>query len=265
MYTIHTLKRMEVHMQQKKTVTRLVLPAVALAALAAFFLLVLAPTRAAPGAITTQTIMLTPAQDNTLYEDEQGALSNGAGQYLFAGNTSSGSTRRGLLAFDLIGIPADATIISASLTLTMSKSIAGETPVALHALAADWGEGASDAPDEEGEGTAAQTGDATWLHTFFNTGQWAQPGGDFDPAPSAVTVVGGPGAYTWNSAALAGDVIAWLADPSGNFGWALLGDESANRTAKRFDSRENVAANRPRLTVTYMVGAERVFTPVVVR
>ena len=252
-------------MQQNKSITRYILPAVALAALAALFLLALAPTRAAPGATTTQTVTLTPAKDNTLYEDEQGALSNGAGQYLFAGNTSNGATRRGLLAFNLSGIPADATIISASLSLTMSKSIAGETPVALHALAADWGEGASDAPDEEGEGTAAQTGDATWLHTFFNTGQWAQPGGDFDPAPSAVTTVGGPGVYTWDSAALAGDVIAWLANPTGNFGWALLGDESANRTAKRFDSRENDPANRPRLTITYIIPTDWSFVPVVLR
>ena len=50
--------------------------------------------------------------------------------------------------------------------------------------------------------------------------------GDFDPAPSAITVVGGPGAYTWASPALTGDVAAWLADPATNFGWALLGASS---------------------------------------
>lgn len=223
------------------------------------------PPLAAPRDTITETIALAPSQDNTLYESTLGTISNGAGQHLFAGNTGNGGIRRGLLAFDLSDIPAGATVLSATLTLTMSKTIAGETPVALHALTAEWGEGTSDALGEEGAGATATPGDATWLHTFFNTDLWAQPGGDFEVAPSAVTPVGGPGMYVWASPGLVADVAAWLANPSGNFGWALVGDETAATTAKRFDSRENGPANRPRLTVTYMVGAERAFTPVVVR
>ena len=223
------------------------------------------PQPATPRAAVTETVALTPALDNTLYESTLGTISNGAGQHFFAGTTGNGGVRRGLLAFDLSSIPAGATVLSATLTLTMSKTIAGETPVALHALTAAWGEGTSDALGEEGAGATATPGDATWLHTFFDTDLWANPGGDFDPAPSAVTPVDGPGVYEWASPALVADVAGWLANPSGNFGWALLGDESANSTAKRFDSRENDAANRPRLTVTYTVAVERVFTPVVVR
>ena len=227
---------------------------------------VAAPTQPAmPAATITQTLVLSPAKDNTLYESELGTLSNGAGQFLFAGNTDSGAIRRGLLAFDLSGIPAGATVLTATLTLTMSKSIAGETPVALHALAADWGEGAADAAGEEGVGATAGPGDATWLHTFHDTALWAQPGGDFAAAPSAVTPVGGPGTYAWSSPAVAADVVAWLADPATNFGWALLGDETANRTAKRFDSRENEPASRPRLAITYTVVMEQAFVPVIVR
>lgn len=223
------------------------------------------PQTTTPRATATDTIALTPVLDNTLYESTLGTISNGAGQHLFAGTTGNGDIRRGLLAFDLSGIPAGAIVLSATLTLTMSKTIAGETPVALHALTADWGEGTSDALGEEGTGATAAPGDATWLHTFFDTDLWAQPGGDFDAAPSAVTPVGGPGVYAWASPGLAADVAGWLANPSGNFGWVLLGDETAATTAKRFDSRENAPANRPRLAITYTVAAERVFTPVVVR
>ena len=210
-------------------------------------------------------ITLQPIQDNTLYESDLGTISNGAGRYFFAGKTESGAIRRGLLAFDLGTIPSGAVVVSASLTLTMSKSIAGETPIALHTLSAGWGEGASDAVGEEGAGATAEPGDATWLNTFYDTDLWATPGGDFDPTPLAVTIVDGPGVYTWASPALAADVSAWLADPAANFGWALVGDETANRTAKRFDSRENEPTARPRLTVTFVVDSSQVFVPFVSR
>ncbi|MCA9867008.1 MAG: DNRLRE domain-containing protein [Anaerolineales bacterium] len=210
-------------------------------------------------------ITLQPIQDTTLYESELGTISNGAGQHFFAGKTDNGTIRRGLLAFDLGAIPPGAVVVSASLTLTMSKSLPGDAAVALHTLSAAWGEGPSDALGEEGAGDAAQPGDATWLNTFYDSDLWATPGGDFDPAPSAITVVGGPGAYTWASPALTGDVAAWLADPATNFGWALLGDETANRTAKRFDSRENEPTARPRLTVTFVVESSQVFVPFVSR
>lgn len=52
-----------------------------------------------------------------------------------------------------------------------------------------------------------------------------------------------------------GDVQGWLDSPSRNFGWLLLGNESAFPTTKRFDSRENPTASvRPKLTVDYTAG-----------
>ena len=48
-----------------------------------------------------ETIELSPAKDNTLYEDEEGRFSNGAGEHLFTGKTAKGSRRRGLIAFDV--------------------------------------------------------------------------------------------------------------------------------------------------------------------
>jgi hypothetical protein len=56
------------------------------------------------------------------------------------------------------------------------------------------------------------------------------------------------------------DIQAWLDQPSQNFGWALVGDESSPSSAKRLDSRSaaNPAA-RPELRVTYFApGAQPV-------
>ena len=42
------------------------------------------------------------------------------------------------------------------------------------------------------------------------------------------------------------DVQGWLDNPASNFGWLMLGDETAIVTAKRFDTRES--ASPPVLT-----------------
>ena len=207
------------------------------------------------GAATADTVTLNPVRDNTLYEDPTGMLSNGAGQFLFAGNNATGATRRGLIQFDIAGsIPVGSTIDAATLVLNMSQSPnAINRDVSLHGALADWGEGASNATAVGGGGgAAATTGDATWLHTFFNTTQWSSAGGEFLATPSATTAGGAVGGYSWSSPQLHLDVQNWLDAPATNFGWLLLADESTNQTVKRFDTRENTtAAFRPTLAVEY--------------
>jgi hypothetical protein len=57
------------------------------------------------------TVTLTATRDNTLYEQPGGGLSNGAGQYVFAGTTVTSQRRRALLRFDVSGaIPAGSTV-----------------------------------------------------------------------------------------------------------------------------------------------------------
>lgn len=203
------------------------------------------------------TVALSPVADATLFQEDSGALANGAGIYLFAGLTIQSDesliTRRALLKFDLASaIPAGSTIHSATLTLRMSRTIAGDTAMTLHRAQADWGEGATDAPGQEGAGAPALPGSATWIHTFSDTAFWANPGGDFDPTPSASATVGFTGFYDWTGPQLAADAQSFLDDPAGNFGWILLGNEIFEPTAKRFDSRENpTPANRPVLTVDF--------------
>ena len=202
-------------------------------------------------------ITLTPVRDNTLIEDPSGALSNGAGQFIFAGRTNQApgqSVRRALVKFNIAAaVPFGSTITDVSLTMHMSRTLEGATITSLHRVLADWGEGRSDAPGQEGSGAAATTGSATWLHRSFDSTPWATPGGDFVAAESASTTVIGLGLYTWDATpAMLADVQQWQSDPGSNHGWLVLGDESFIRTVKRFDSRESPnASNRPTLTLTY--------------
>jgi hypothetical protein len=117
-----------------------------------------------PGIALADVVDVPASKDNTMFA-EDGGLSNGAGYHLFAGKTNGtlGTTlRRGLLAFDVAAaVPAGATINSVTLTLFLSRERTGSETVFLHRVSADWGEGTSDAPDEEGKGAAATTEDAT--------------------------------------------------------------------------------------------------------
>ncbi len=199
-------------------------------------------------------VNIAAGKDNTLYESNTGAFSNGAGEYFFVGRTVNGERRRGLLFFDIASnIPAGATINSVTLRLNMSRTISGSLLVGLHRVSADWGEGTSNAVGEEGSGATATTSDATWRHRFFNTSFWTNPGGDFVGTASDEKSISATGFYTWGSTPeMVNDVQSWLNTPSSNFGWLLLGIEAQTNTAKRFDSRQNPnAASRPLLTVNY--------------
>jgi hypothetical protein len=202
-----------------------------------------------------EVVSLEPVRDNTLCEDGFGALSNGSGRHLFAGRTGlSDSRRRGLLAFDVAGnVPQGSVVTSVKLTLHMSRTLAAPHTVELRKVSSDWGEGASDAALEEGGCTASAAGDATWIHTFFDTSFWGAAGGDFSGVASASRAVGTVGSYEWGSTAqMVADVQGWLDSPADNFGWVLLGNEATPSTTKRFDSRDHPDPSvRPILTVTY--------------
>ena len=202
-------------------------------------------------------VLIAPAKDNTLYSDLAGLVSNGAGPHFIVGNAglnTPNTTRRGLIAFDIAGnVPPGATIDSVDLTLHMSRTVAGPESLAIHRVLKDWGEGASNAGSPGGMGAASQRGDATWIHTSFDTGFWQSAGGDFQATSSAARIVDDIGFYTWPSTArVVEDVQSWLDVPEANSGWVIIGDETTNFTTKRFDTRENPnSASRPVLTVRF--------------
>jgi hypothetical protein len=207
----------------------------------------------APSLAIAQLANINPIKDNTLYEFDavEGDVSNALGNHFFAGATGTGELRRGVLAFDIAGnVPAGSTILGVTLSLNMSRTPTGTArTVELHKLLADWGEGTSVAPGEEGEGAPATPNDATWRHRFFDTIFWTTEGGDFSVTVSASQSVGPVGVYTWSSSQMRADVQSWLDDPASNFGWLVLGDESEIATAKRFDTRES--ASPPVLTIQF--------------
>ena len=215
------------------------------------------------GSANAAIINITPSKDNTLYEYDpaEGDNSNALGLHFFAGETAMSELRRGVLAFDISGnIPPGSTIIAVTLSLNMSKTpLDDPRTVELHKLLADWGEGTSIAPGEEGDGAPATPNDATWRHRFFDTIFWTNEGGDFSVTVSASQSVGPIGQYTWSSAQMVADVQSWLDNAASNFGWLVLGDESTILTSKRFDTRES--ASPPVLSIQYISGPRVTPTP----
>ena len=206
----------------------------------------------AAAAPCAQAAILGANHDNTLYQDATGSTSNGAGPGFFAGLNASSSIRRGLISFDLTGIPAGSTITAVSLSLHQSGSQTAPVNVSLNVALASWGEGTSNASVNGGSGAPSTTNDAPGLHRFYNTTFWSAPGGDMSPTASATTSIAGVNFYSWSSPGLIADVQTWVNNPAANFGWFVLGDETAAGAAKRFDSRENTTASfQPALTVTY--------------
>jgi spore coat protein A, manganese oxidase len=218
-------------------------------------LALLALVAAAP--VLADSVTLVANHDNTLIETSDGSLSNGGGQRVFTGRTDQGAgldKRRALVSFDLSGIPAGSTITGATLSMYMSRTSAtAPATVTLRRVLASWGEAASDPNGQEGRGTASRNGDATWLHRFYPTTFWSAPGGDFSSTVSASTSIGTAyQIYTWSAPGMATDVQSWVNNASTNFGWILIGDESAPHTARRFESREtSTASQRPQLMVTF--------------
>ena len=196
---------------------------------------------AAPAAPAVQSVTLMAVRDATIYDEGR---ANGTGDSLFAGVTNGGNVRRALIHFDISTIPSDSTITSVTLTLQVTRTTAPAIDISLHRALADWSEGPSDPGGNEGAGATAAAGDVTWTFQTHDIAAWSVPGGDF-AAPSATSSVAGTGSYSWDqTATLVVDVQLWLDDPTANFGWLVIGDESGNRTTKRFASRDS-AANGP--------------------
>src|SRR5262249_18553128 len=199
---------------------------------------------------------------------ESGDLGNGAGEYAFAGRTGVAGSRRALLAFDVAGqIPSGSSITSVTLTVHVSRSPGAFAPASaaerfhLHRLTAAWGEGAAHAGDPGGVGAHAVGNDATWTHRFWNVAAWAAPGGDFAASASGSVVipVTNDGFFSWTStSAMVADVQDWLDHPERNCGGIAVGNEAAEKTARRFDSRESqIPVNRPVLTIEFDLPARR--------
>ncbi len=209
--------------------------------------------------LSQNTVTIPASSDCGLYETTDGSLSNGIGSSLFLGKLGplgGEKKRRVLLKFDLTGkIPSGAVVESAKVVIHVTKVKSDVMhPATLSHVSADWGEGTSNG-GQTGNGAAATTGDATWIHRVFNSVNWTTPGGDFSASASSAVQIGPIGVYTFNSTTdMVNDVQGWLGNASTNFGWILIGNESVPQSMKVFSSHEDtVAGNRPVLIVKYSV------------
>ncbi|MCB1197943.1 MAG: DNRLRE domain-containing protein [Deltaproteobacteria bacterium] len=191
--------------------------------------------------------ILYPQKDNTLYENATGSVSNGEGSVLIVGRTNEGSTylRRAVLMFDIASdVPAGATITNAILRLS-TKRVASNTArtIDLYRIESNWDQGTSSINNNAGQGDASTTGDATWIHGLYNTVMWTTAGGDYNATSLAsVDVTSANNSYEWTSNDLIADVQDMLDNPSTNYGWILIGDESTSKSAKIFSSLEGTSA-----------------------
>ncbi len=199
------------------------------------------------------TLQVPARQDSSIYEVSSGTLSNGAGEFIVTGGPTSGTgIKRGLVQFDLstINIPSGSTIIDVVLKMNLVNSIGGSAGIGLHKITSPWLEAGSNAPGDETNGGQAHEFDATWKWSLYDGLLWKSAGGDFG-SESASAIVDTPGAYEWSGEGLIDDVQSWLDSPTTNFGWMVIGPESAG-DVKSFASRQSTnAAIRPVLEISY--------------
>jgi len=192
--------------------------------------------------------------EDTFINSGQPGNNAGATGWFDAGRDGAGGVRRGLLRFDLSGIPAGSTVTSATLQLTVVK-VPANGPVNstfdLFRMLGDWKEGT----ESGSSGAPAASGETTWNARILGTANWTTPGARSDAAAtaSASTAVGSTdnAKYSWTGPGLVADVQLWVNDAAQNFGWLLTSRaESSSRSVRGFASRES-GADAGTLTVVY--------------
>jgi len=95
--------------------------------------------------------------------------------------------------------------------------------------------------------------DVTWTKRFYPDVAWNTPGGDFVSGASVTIPVGGIGWYTFGTTTgLVADVQQWVDGVEPNNGWAVIGNEAATKTTRRFESHDTTSvAWRPTLEIVY--------------
>jgi len=188
--------------------------------------------------------------DTTIYEDSP-TLSNGGYTSFFAGRTNgtfATTLRRAAIRFDLSSIPSDAQVLAVTLTLVVENTASSSQLHTLHAIQKDWVEGTVIGGNRGGP---SNSGDMTWDENISGTSTSTNSGGDFGSSSAQTFVSGNGSTALFSSSALEADVQGWLDNPSTNFGWMMVGNEGAIKTAKRFFSSEGFAPRRPALTIVY--------------
>jgi len=203
-------------------------------------------------------VTLTPVADTSLFELNPDMNLGGAFD-IPSGTTGAGERSRALIKFNLSQIPSNASISSASISVTVDRapSPGVGSIFGLYRIVKDWVEGTGIA-----NGSPANTNETTWNTRFYPDVPWTTPGAaagtDYAAAFSATNFIDDLGLYTFDSTpGLVADVQAWVNSAAINFGWMLISqDEGTTKTARRFSSREYFDSNSwPALTINYATPA----------
>ncbi len=190
------------------------------------------------------TVTLGPAQDSMVTEQFPGTP-QGSNTVMLAGTNGKLESSRSLLAFDLTGIPSNAIVTSAALTVKVVKVSPGFPPAVtmdLRRILVAW--------DET---------EATWTNRLALV-QWSTNGAaaplDFSNAVTQTTSVAGQGTYTFvSNAGLMADVQSWISDPNNNFGWFIISEaQGTDYTECKFGTRDD-PANAPSLAIQFTLPA----------
>lgn len=208
--------------------------------------------------VAADTLTVIADRDNTLFGPVEEDLSSGSSSAIYAGRIADqggvNNIRRAALHFDVSGLPAGATVSSAKVMITVTKTPpAAPTNLefSLHRCEAEWGESTSNSAG--GAGAFAEIGDATWFFRFYPETPWSTPGGDFVATASGSTVINGNGGYEFVGSGLANDVQSWI-DGEQNDGWLMTASVSEEKTVRKIASREYFdATKRPALIIEYEV------------
>ena len=184
---------------------------------------------------TTVVLQGDPLAGQDTHLAQASSVQNFGTSTLLLSNSQTNGQSRLLLRFDLSGIPTGATIQSAVLELFYQSSrVNTAETLRLHRLTRSWTEAG-----------------ATW-RTYDGTNNWTVQGGDFDPAVIASATVDAT-VNVWKQWNVTSLVQSWASGTAANFGVLLESPPNSANSERRFVSSENaVAAQRPRLTITYV-------------
>src|SRR5262245_55203481 len=116
------------------------------------------------------SLALIPSADTSLIEIAP-TNNNGGQAWLLSGKIQNDVYRvRALMKFDFSALPTNATVLSAAVTLEVTRHPGdglANAPFGLYRMLRPWGEGNKVATTVPGQGLPATPGEATWLCSFF--------------------------------------------------------------------------------------------------
>ncbi|HEY0191441.1 MAG TPA: DNRLRE domain-containing protein [Kofleriaceae bacterium] len=188
---------------------------------------------------------------------------SGMGPGMFAGADGMSNRKRSLVTFDLSGVPANATVVSATMHLVLGQiagSGGGSSPgtypdrtLSVWHMTRTWSEGTSGSPTStsiggSGQGYTRVTGDSSWSYANYSSVLWTTAGGDHASTALAAITFHQPFSngqiLSWGTTAMRDEVRNWLTTPSGYHGWEITSNLEASPTSfLGFWTKDGASAN----------------------